>query len=245
MAKEIIINGKPYRYYIAGRIYVAEDGLEAYKSDNTGTIKRLYVQTKPNGYKYILDGKNLISMAGAVITCFCPPKPNDGKKYFIEHIDGNPSNCNKRNLKWSLQHYQQTTAESVKLKRGTDEIIVKQDGTILLNGQKETICDYQYDSDINLHDCIRPHIKTGVLSNKRVFIDDLMDVAGYVQGDDAILNNPVILHRDYDRMNFSSNNLEWVESTDIEYQKYMEKQKNDIHKRRIELNPGLELPSYW
>ena len=98
---------------------------------------------------------------------------------------------------------------------------------------------------MDLHDCIRPHIKTGMLSNKRVFIDDLMDVAGYVQGDDAILNNPVILHRDYDRMNFSSNNLEWVESTDIEYQKYMEKQKNDIHKRRIELNPGLELPSYW
>lgn len=79
----------------------------------------------------------------------------------------------------------------------------------------------------------------------RLFMDDLMDAAGYVNGEKFSLKSPVILHKDYNPTNFDSSNLEWVESTDtryIEYQKMVEEWK---HQRNIELNPGKPLPPGW
>lgn len=131
------------------------------------------------------------------------------------------------------------------LKIGSDKITVNEDGTVLVNGKEEAIVDYLYDPDVDLHDCILPHIKLGTLRNKNVYIDELMVVAGYVQGDDAILNRPVVLHKDYDSYNFSSTNLEWVEETDQRYQEYKEKTSEVRHQKRIKLNPGRTLPLGW
>ena len=65
---------------------------------------------------------------------------------------------------------------------------------------------------------------------------------GFVNGDNASLNKPVILHKDLDRMNFSEDNLEWVEETDQRYIDYLEKKEADVHQRNVELNPGKTLP---
>ena len=58
-----------------------------------------------------------------------------------------------------------------------------------------------------------------------LFVDDLMNAAGYVGGEKYDLANPVILHKDYNPTNFDSSNLEWVDAIDpryIEYQKKVE-----------------------
>ena len=72
-------------------------------------------------------------------------------------------------------------------------------------------------------------------------MDKVMKSAGFVNGDDAILKDPVILHKDFDRMNFSEDNLEWVERTDQRYIDYQAKKEADKHQRNIELNPGKQL----
>lgn len=41
----------------------------------------------------------LFVTARAVITCFCPPLPNNGASYMINHKDGKWMNCNYKNLK--------------------------------------------------------------------------------------------------------------------------------------------------
>lgn len=70
----------------------------------------------------------------------------------------------------------------------------------------------------------------------RLFMDDLMDAAGSVDGEKYDLSNAVILHKDYDPMNFSSDNLEWVEAADPRYIEYQEKFEEWKHQRNLELN---------
>ncbi len=55
-----------------------------------------------------------------------------------------------------------------------------------------------------------------------------MAEAGYVQGDDANLVHPVILHIDGDYKNNNSNNLEWVEEYDSRYINYLRKRKRQV-----------------
>ena len=68
-------------------------------------------------------------------------------------------------------------------------------------------------------------------------------LAGYIQGDDSIYDHPVILHKDYDRTNFASDNLEWVDRSNPEYNKYLIQKEKDKHNRNVEMNPGKPLPS--
>ena len=68
---------------------------------------------------------------------------------------------------------------------------------------------------------------------------------GYVNGDEANFQNPVILHRDNNFMNNASSNLEWVENCDQRYADYIKQRDIDIHNRRVELNPGKQLYPGW
>lgn len=72
-----------------------------------------------------------------------------------------------------------------------------------------------------------------------------MKWAGYIQGDDADLQEPVILHRDLDWKNFASDNLEWTEATDQRYLDYQAKKKADMKLRSQEINKGKPMPDYW
>jgi DNA polymerase sigma len=79
-----------------------------------------------------------------------------------------------------------------------------------------------------------------------VFIDELMAKAGYVQGDDADIQQPVILHKDNDYMNCSSDNLEFVEYKDERYKAFIEQCIKDKHEKTVEKNPGKDVPdNYW
>jgi hypothetical protein len=243
MAKEHQINGKRCRYYHDGKILVSDDGTLAVMP---GTHEILPIKHSTDGTIYV-DHKwgDSVFIANAVLTCFCPPKPKDGKKYKIRYKDGNPANCHYKNLEWEVIHYTHTTALEVDNDSYGEILTVHKDGTIWSkDGKQYTVHDDLYNSDTDLWVCVESYIKIPVGNNpygKTVHVEELMREAGFVNGDDAVLKDPVILHRDLDRTNFSADNLEWVENTDQRYIDYQTKKKADKHQRDVKLNPGKTL----
>lgn len=241
MATDHLINKKRCRYYRDGSLYVSDDGTLAAMP---GTKDILPLKRDSNGIVYVNHKWNFsVSIAKAVITCFCKPKPQDGKHYVIKYKDGNTHNCDYKNLEWGLVHYVHTTKTTVQKNINGVSINIHKDGTVYLkNGTQLALHDESYNADIDLFVCIEPSVNVPYgIHGKSVTMDELMKNAGYVNGDDAILNHPVILHRDYDRMNFDESNLEWVEDTDPRYITYQTKKKADVHQRNIDLNPGKVL----
>lgn len=206
------------------------------------------IHTDENGEKYISHpyGGD-VSVARAVISCFCPPHPKGGKSYKIGYKDGNPSNCYYKNLEWIPYHYSHASTASVKMRVNGLDLTVNKDGTIEMSGGKKMeVRDHFFDSDTDLEVCSSfPFVsiprKNSIYGNYKS-VDDLMKMAGFIQGDDADLSNPAILHRDYDYMNCNSDNLEWVEESDKRYLKFMEKKKIDIHNKVVKNNPGKTIP---
>ena len=92
--------------------------------------------------------------------------------------------------------------------------------------------------------CIDPYVSNPEGRGK-LWMDDLMAIAGYVSGERYSLGNPRVLHKDYNPTNFDSSNLEWVESTDARYIEYQKKVEEWKHQRNIELNPGRPLHPVW
>ena len=252
MAKDTIIYGKRCRWYKAGFAWVSDDGTLVVVSDknnkwNTSGKKKLPIKIDHDGNKIATHPYgHVIYVARAVIVCFCPPMPSDGKKYMISHKDGNPSNCHYQNLEYVPYHYQHATTDTVKLSGYSTTLEVGKDGSVKMGGKTAKVCDSFYDSDVELEVCSSgPFIyvpQKGSLYDKRVFIDDLMCEAGYVQGDDADLQYPMILHKDNNYMNCSSDNLEFVEMTDERYKAFLEQRKKDTHEKIVEKNPGKHVP---
>lgn len=245
----MLIKGKNCRWYFQGYLWVSYDGLLVAVSDkkNKSGIKIIKIQTDANGRKYVEHPYGYeVSVAKAVITCFCPPHPADGKVYTISHKDGNVSNCYYKNLEWGSYHYTHATSASVVVSVNGLNLTVNRDGSIEMNGKKMEVRDHFFDADIDLEVCSWcPFVDVPTkksIHRERVFVDDLMKKAGFVQGDDANLSNPVILHKDNDYMNCDSNNLEWVEESDKRYQEFVGKKKTDTHNKVIKNNPGKTIP---
>jgi hypothetical protein len=182
------------------------------------------------------------------MTCYCPPKPRDGKRYIINHKDGDIMNCSADNLEWVIHHYEHTLEPSVVLNCYGNRITVFKDGRVEMDGKPMMIHDSFFDSDMDLEAYIGPHIcvsRPRSNYSERVNMDRIMRAAGYVQGDDAIFQNPEILHIDYDEMNWAADNLIWVEGADKRLKEYYAKRKEFCHKRNIELNPGKDVPDWY
>ena len=244
MAKEKTILGKRCRYYTDGCIYISDDGQLAAMPK---TLVSLPILADENGNKYVNHGwTNLgrISIPLAVITCFCPPKPISFKKrYRIKYRDGNRANCHYGNLEWEVRPYEHATSSTVKVNIYGVVLTVKDDGTVKEGKNPRIPYDAIGDSDLDLMVCIDPHVRfdeKGVRW-KSIAMDDLMKEAGFIQGDDSVLDDPVILHKDNNRLNFASDNLEWVEATDPRYAEYQKKRKEEMHARNVEMNPGRKL----
>ena len=247
MIKTIKIQEVWCRHYIAGCVYVSKDGtvagVSAYKGKGCKPVEII----EEDGRKYIKVSKQkLVPLDEAVITCYCPPKPKDGKRYTINHKNGDLLNCNASNLEWVLQKYEHTTDESIDLRYCGSIITVFKDGHVEQDGKPMKIYDSMDSEDLDLEVCIGPHIylpDPHSIYHKSFFIDQLMSVAGYVQGDDSVLRFPSILHIDNDMTNCAADNLLWVEQDDPRMKKYESCMKQYKHKRNVELNPNKKLPS--
>ena len=244
--KKATINGVECRYYYAGKIYVSRDGTVAGALRSTG-IKPVSIIVD-DGEKYAKVNKNkLVAIEQAVMKCYCPPKPVDTKRYCISHKDGDKLNCDADNLEWAIDHYEHTTDPSIDLRCLGKKITVFKDGHVEQDGKPVTIHDSWYDSDVDLEVSYGPHIKMAEpksLYYLNYTLDEIMKVAGYVQGDDMIFDSPQILHIDNDMMNCSADNLMWVDASDSRYKAYESKRKADMHQRTVELNPGRHIPDF-
>lgn len=248
MASKRLHNGKWCRYYIEGYIWVSSDGTVAGTLNKNGNMKNLTIKHDCNGKYVINSNKKRVSIARAVITCYCPPYSGNGSSCVIHYKDGNRDNCDCSNLEWITYHYQHSNSPKVKISFYGKNYTVCDNGTILKGKDKQSIYDHLFDPDMNLESCIEPYIsvsKDGSIHQEKVFVDSIMKRAGYVQGDDANLVSPVILHKDYDWMNFKSSNLEWTEATNQRYLDYQAQKKKDMRKRSEELNKGRQIPDYW
>lgn len=245
MIKTAEINGILCRYYFAGKVYVSKDGTVAgIPNYRWGGYKQLSI-IEDEGRKYIKVNKNKsVRLDLAVMRCFGPPMPVDSKRYMINHKDGDLLNCDVNNLEWVIQHYEHTVDESIDLRCCGKIITVFKDGHVEMDGKTLDVYDDIGSRDLDLLVAIDPYIVVHGKKNSGHFtMDKIMDVAGYIQGDDMILSYPQILHIDNDWKNFSSNNLMWVEYDDERFKTYQLKMKEDKHKRNVELNPRKPLPS--
>lgn len=248
MATERNYKGKTVRYYRAGSIWVSSDGTVVGMSDRKNHIKNLSIKSDANGRYVVHDWYGRVQLDEAVITCYCPPCPNDSRRYVIIHKDGDLANCDKSNLKWEPYHYKQATTDKVKLDINGITFTVCWDGTIKKGRNTMMFYDNIFDPDMGLECCIETYLSVPrkfSIHSDRIHVDEIMKGAGYVLGDDAVLVNPVILHRDMNWKNFAYGNLEWTEKDDPRYVSYLDQKRKDMRKRSEELNAGRYMPDYW
>lgn len=245
MVKEKWINGKRFRNNIKGAIWVSDDDTSVKESKNLKPRiyvpgKELDIKTDSDGEKYVEVCRRYIYVKTAVYTCFCPPIPNNFKNLEIVYKDGNKSNVHYKNLDVQPLTSKYTTNDTYTLLNGLE---VTKEGEVYYQNKKQNVYDSIYDGDQDLEVCIAPYIYNPTGKGRRILhIDDLMERAGYVNGDKYSLNHPVILHRDNNPANHNSSNLEWVENTNSRYKDYMDKIEEYKHQRNVELNPGQKLP---
>lgn len=246
MATEKSINGKRCRIYHEGYtwIWIADTGdFAAHYVKGGGDKGRFRILNQHLGPFIVDKYGNRILIAQAVMAAFGPAAPLDGKRYTIGFKDGNLYNCDYRNLEWVEYHYKHTTLPKVRIYCDGKFVEVYSTGKIKVDGHEVPPIDYLYDPDMDLFSALS--ILKVRINKQKVRIEELMDASGYVQGDNAALEKPVILHRDMDYRNFASDNLEWVEETDPRYLEYCKKREAERQGRTAELNEGRNVPDYW
>lgn len=231
------------RQHYATKTFISNDGLHVERDyfDKDSNQIKTYNPTIYEDFvsrRFIeLNNYGKILIAELVISCYCAPKPNDGKEYEIEHIDGDLSNDHRSNLRWveatpaflaqqntimnnNLKSNKMSNYKSLKIK-------VQKDGTITQNKQVLNPYYHFYDSDLDWHyhwgtAKIDYTIKNTYNRYERQSIsaDMVMDDFGFVRGNKTQFQNPVVLHTNNDFLDFAPGNLEWCESTDPRYIAY-------------------------
>ena len=238
-------NGVRIRKHYKTSTKISEDGLVVEKEfidkDDGGKLKtyspKIYVDNE--GLRYIVN-KQLgnVRIQDLVAECFCPPKPNDGKDYVLVHKDGNLLNDHYRNLEWrerklAYPYMQARTDKQVKLDNG---LTVTKSGKVYKGKDVCKVGDCVGDGDLDMIVPIEPYVeydekipKWKRTERRHKRMDELMEKAGYVNGNKKQFKDPVILHKDNDWMNFDSDNLEWTDKSDPRYIKYHNKKVDDMN----------------
>lgn len=230
------------RYSKKYNLWVNKEGTRVYREYKNPNYNRfLQIHKKDDGSKYLkLTFPGIVKLDELVADCF-KPMPCDGKKYILVHKDGNLENCNANNLEWKSVIKYNPLSTKRKLDNG---ITVTFEGKFYKGKKELQVVKEIGDADTDRIVGIDPLVyyqeknKYGNYERKSVSPDDLMAEAEYVNGDKSLLKNPKVLHKDHDYMNFSEENLEWVEESSQEYQEYKNKKKTDIDELTKKLNPN-------
>ena len=232
-----LLKYKRYRVKPDGS-YIEDDGDE------------LSIQTDPHGYKYADDGWDHVYIDELIALAHRFKRKLDfqgSEGYYLSHKDGNLDNYEPSNLEWKqVSETEQTKAGHVYFYNhyvGKDGSIFVYCGKDIEKGQiRERWLDDDLDATWIFESPVMYTYEKGFYHP-----DEYMAKAGYVAGDKTALKNPVILHRDYDVGNYSSDNLEYVESDDPRYIEYdalrKQRQKDLIKKYNTDL--GYQIPSNW
>lgn len=203
-----------------------------------------------------------IKIAELVISCYCAPKPKDGKVYEIEHIDGDLSNDHRNNLRWgeATPDYiaqKSILLDNILLTRKMDrykslKIKIKDDGTIFQGKSILTPHYHFYDSDLDWHYHLRRAQVEYIFKNsygKRekasIYTDDLMNDFGFVTRDKTQFVKPVVLHLNNDFLDFSPGNLEWCDATDPRYISYHQITQDRCMNEDRQTNRKFLSPGSW
>ena len=251
MATDFILNGVRARMHNASNTKITEDGKYVEKEWFTEGKLETYspqILKDNSGYHYIVNKKNgNVYIHKMVMECFGPPMPIDGQDYVIAHLDGNIQNNHYKNLDWkprkdAYPYIPAKTDKQVKLAHG---IVVHKDGRIYQKGKKLPVGKEIYDRDTDLRIPTEPFVRYEwknrwkKTETSRIDVEDAMAAAGYVDGNKQQFKNPVILHKDGDYMNCSSDNLRWCDATDTDYIDYYNKMADTMNAL------GRKRNKYW
>ena len=261
MIKERIIEGRRCRDnklgndHFGGPIWIADTGDYAAYSDGNGGV---YCQCRifcDIGGPFLIDRRSdrdyeKIYLETLVMSCFGDPDlvfelQRSWPLLMINHRDGNWMNCDYRNLEKAPYHYRNATSDRVGLYKSGAFLEVLSNGTIWVDGVELPILDWGYGSPLPFieeeYHIVDPFV---IINGVRTRVEEIMENAGYIQGDDADLKEPRILHRDGNYLNFASDNLEWVKKRDPRYDYYLQFEKDAKQDKAILLNKGKYLPDW-
>lgn len=224
------------RKHFATNIYVSNDGKHAerdiqIKATGKDTVLIYDVFKEDTGRAFIVDKyKGTCYMDELVLTCFRGQPPRNGKKYYPFHKDGDWANSNIANLEWR-EETAATIAEYRKLEKMAwykkRKIVAYKNGTVKQNGSSLHFVDYIYDPDLDWHfhkiePWIRYEVKNRFGRTERHDKDvaEIFEDFGFIHGDKSQFANPVVLHKNNDYKDFTSDNLEWVDASDSRYKEF-------------------------
>lgn len=240
------INGRLMRYSHKYNVWSNEKGTYAYREYNDPSLNcSLVIHKRPDGSKFLnTKSPGIIEVDELVADCF-KPMPQDGKKYILTHKDGNLSNCSVTNLEW--RQVARFSPSDTKRKLGNG-LTISFDGKVY-DGKKllpivKLIGDADTDRIVAIDPYVEYHRKNQYkrMVRRTAYPDDLMAEAEFVDGDPSKMQRPRVLHKDLDYLNFSYDNLEWIEETSQAYQEYMKKKQADIDALTIKQNPNHPNP---
>ena len=241
-----IINGKFMKYSSRYNVWVNREGTYAYREYNDSELNGpLKIHQRADGSKFLnTKSPGVIELDQLVADCFCP-MPQDGKKYILNHKDGKKENCVFSNLEWQQVPKFNPLGTYRTLPNG---ITVSFEGKFYEGEQELTLVKEVGDADTNRIVAINPYVEYyrrnyyKSMSRRTAYPDDLMVEAEFVEGDPSLLQHPRIVHEDMDYLNFSYDNLKWVEEDSLEYQEYIIRKQADIDALTIALNPNHPNP---
>lgn len=247
------------RIFAPNHSYISSDGkcVKRQYKDSLGVLTTYEPQITQD-----CEGRNLIVLKNfpsayideMVMHCWKGPRPNDGKKYFIRHNDGDISNDDVSNLEWVEATEENFAAAQVSYDifnkmqllnyfKKKLKIKVTKDGKVFQNKEELHPHHEGYDSDTDLSYHSMDETITYSFTNhwgngetNKIDVDKLMYYFGFVAGDPELLDEPVILHKDKDFTNHNTDNLEWCEKDDPRYIEFRRITKIRNKKEDIEDN---------
>ena len=208
-------------YYSDKKFWVADTGdYVVYEGENDGELIPCEIECSRSG-PFISEMSYEGYLDSIVMALFGPPRPdwdNHSRHLsMLNHKDGNWMNCNINNLEWAPYHYRHSTAAREFVDHYGYIFEVHSTGIVIVDGVELPVRSEVVSNPFSKESYLALYIE----KHCHIKVEELMADAGYVQGDDANLVHPVILHIDGDYKNNDTNNLEWVEENDPRYINYL------------------------